>query len=81
MYDPELYRDKAEVEQWKARDPIDLFEHAMLAAGTLTADDRVALDRDVVATVDEAVAFAEAGTLEPVGDLLRFVTREAEVAR
>ena len=81
MYDPELYRDKAEVETWKARDPIDLFEHAMLVAGRLTADDRAALDRDVVATIDEAVAFAEAGTLEPVGDLLRFVTREAEGVR
>ena len=22
MYDPELYRDKAEVEEWKKRDPI-----------------------------------------------------------
>ena len=23
MYDPDLYRDKAEVEEWKKRDPID----------------------------------------------------------
>ena len=26
MYDPELYRDKAEVEEWKKRDPIATFE-------------------------------------------------------
>ena len=26
MYDPELYRDKAEVEEWKHRDPILLYE-------------------------------------------------------
>ena len=35
-----------------------------------------AVERDVAREIDEAVAFAEAGTWEPVGDLLRFVHSE-----
>ena len=81
MYDPELYRDKAEVERWKQRDPIDLFVDAMTAAGVLDDTCRAALDREVGAIVDDAVAFAEAAPLEALDDLLRFVTREAEDAR
>ena len=35
-----------------------------------------AIERDVAREVDEAVAFAEAGTWEPVTDLMRFVYSE-----
>ena len=72
MYDPERYRDKAEVEQWKARDPIALFVERYAIA----PDDVDALEREVADEVDAAVAFAEAGTPEPVEDLTRFVTSE-----
>jgi len=67
MYDPELYRDKAEVEEWKRRDPIPAL------AAQLPDVDLPALERDVAAEVEAAVAFAEAGTLEPVDQLTRFV--------
>jgi pyruvate dehydrogenase E1 component alpha subunit len=76
MYDPELYRDKIEVEEWKKRDPIDRFFASAVETGVCTQDDYDALARDVEAEVDDAVAFAEAGTLEPFEDLLRFVTSE-----
>jgi pyruvate dehydrogenase E1 component alpha subunit len=72
MYDPERYRDKAEVETWKERDPIRLLVDGAGVPGT-TVD---ALDAAAVAEVDRAVAFAEAGTLEPVEDLTRFVCSE-----
>jgi pyruvate dehydrogenase E1 component alpha subunit len=81
MYDPELYRDKAEVEVWKHRDPIDTFVAAMVERGVLGADDHAAIDAAAVAEVDDAVAFAEAGTPEPVADLLRWVTSERGAAR
>jgi pyruvate dehydrogenase E1 component alpha subunit len=32
MYDPELYRDRAEVERWRQRDPIDLLVNRMREA-------------------------------------------------
>ncbi len=77
MYDPELYRDKAEVELWKERDPITVFTDRMTAAGVLHPDVVADLEAEVASEIDDAVAFAEAGTPEPVEDLLRFVTSEA----
>jgi pyruvate dehydrogenase E1 component alpha subunit len=72
MYDPELYRERSEVERWKERDPITtLVRDAGVDDATLAE-----LDADAIATVDAAVAFADAGTLEPVATLLRFVTSE-----
>jgi pyruvate dehydrogenase E1 component alpha subunit len=73
MYDAELYRSKAEVEQWKKRDPIDLFQRRLREADVLN-DDRLAdLERQVADEIAEAVAFAEAGEWEPVADLLKDV--------
>jgi len=76
MFDPELYREKQEVETWKKRDPIAAFATRMLDAGVLTAEDVETAGSDVEREVEEAVRFAEAGTLEPVGDLTRFVYSE-----
>lgn len=78
MFDPELYRDKAEVEEWKQRDPIDTFYQRCLEAGLLSEEDWNALDREAVEEVEEAVAFAEAGTWEPVEELMRFVYSDPE---
>ena len=38
------------------------------------------IEREVAAEIDEAVAFAEAGTWEPVEDLTRFVYSERSAA-
>jgi pyruvate dehydrogenase E1 component beta subunit/2-oxoisovalerate dehydrogenase E1 component len=73
MFDAELYRDKAEVEQWKTRDPIVLLQDSLRRLGSLTDADAAALDAAVAAEVDAAVAFAEAGGWEPVEDLTRDV--------
>jgi pyruvate dehydrogenase E1 component alpha subunit len=77
MFDPERYRSKEEVEAWRARDPIATLTARMTAAGALDAADRARLDAQVAAEVDDAVAFAEAGTLEPESELTRFVYAEA----
>jgi pyruvate dehydrogenase E1 component alpha subunit len=74
MFDPELYRDKAEVEQWKTRGPIHTFTARLKLQGALTEEQFLAMDRAAMAEVDAAVAFAEAGTWEPVDELTRHVT-------
>ncbi len=74
MYDPEHYRDKAEVEQWRQRDPIPALQQALLASGSLAPSDVDELQARVDAEVDDAVAFAAAGTLEPIETLYRHVT-------
>ncbi len=76
MFDPELYRDKAEVEAWKARGPIHTYTARLKAQGLLSEEEFLALDARAQAEVDEAVAYAEAAPSEPVQDLLRDVTTE-----
>jgi pyruvate dehydrogenase E1 component alpha subunit len=76
MYDPELYRERAEVERWKERDPILAAEARLRARGLLDDAGMAALEASVAAEIEEAVAFADAGALEPVTDLLRDVYAE-----
>ena len=73
MYDAELYRSKDEVEQWKQRDPILLWQKRLYEQGLLSDDDLADLEADVAAKVTEAVNFAEQGAWEPVEDLLKDV--------
>jgi pyruvate dehydrogenase E1 component alpha subunit len=77
MYDPELYRDKAEVERWKERDPLVVLAARDGCAGVLGDDVVAEMEAVITEEIDAAVAFADAGTLEPVEDLARFVTSEA----
>jgi pyruvate dehydrogenase E1 component alpha subunit len=74
MFDPELYRAKAEVEQWKQRGPIAAFARHLQSV--VLAVDTAASEREVAAEVAAATAFAEAGTWEPVDDLARHVVAE-----
>jgi pyruvate dehydrogenase E1 component alpha subunit len=80
MFDPELYRDKAEVERWKERDPIRALADRLRGEGTLDDAALAALERGVDEEIAAAVAFAEAGTLEPVSELTRFVTSDRGAA-
>jgi len=72
MYDPDRYRDKAEIERWRERDPIPLLMRR-LPAGTA---DLPEMTERATAAVDRAVKAAQEAPVEPVADLLRFVTHE-----
>ena len=76
MFDPERYREKAEVARWLERDPIALLRSAMEAAGQLTEEQWQQLQADAEAEVAAGVEFADAGTPEPLEDLTRFVYSE-----
>ncbi len=73
MFDPELYRDKAEVERWRERDPIRAFTEKCLGDGALSEADVRQIQDAAAAEIEDAVAFAEAGTWEDVADLERDV--------
>jgi len=73
MFDAELYREKAEVEQWKGKGPIKAFTARLAEDGLLSEAELAAMTAEVDAEVEEAVAFAEAGTWEPVEDLTKDV--------
>jgi pyruvate dehydrogenase E1 component alpha subunit len=76
MFDPELYRSKGEVEEWKGRDPIETFRDRLIEEGVVTDEIWARMEAEVGDEVDAAVRFAEAGTWEPVEDLTRFVYSE-----
>ncbi|HYA36356.1 MAG TPA: pyruvate dehydrogenase (acetyl-transferring) E1 component subunit alpha [Candidatus Binataceae bacterium] len=76
MFDPQLYRDKAEVEQWKKRDPISNFEDTLRAAELLDDQALKTIEDEVEAEIAKSVEFAEAGTWEAVEDLSKFVYSE-----
>jgi pyruvate dehydrogenase E1 component alpha subunit len=73
MYDPELYRDKAEVEQWQRRDPIEMLTDRMRDAGELSDDELAAMEDKLTSQIDASVAAARAAPAEPVEDLTKFV--------
>lgn len=74
MFDPELYRDKAEVEVWKRRDPIEGFAARLTAEGLLDEAALAGIRARAADEVSDAVEFAEASPWEPVEDLLVDVT-------
>ena len=76
MFDPELYRTKQEVEEWKKRDPIPNFSVLLKEQGLLKEEDLEPIEAEVRAEIHEAVQFAEAGNWEPVEELTRFVYSE-----
>ncbi len=76
MFDPELYRQKTEVEEWKRRDPISTFVARLKRRDLLSDEDLAGIEAEVAAEVERAVAFAEAGSGEPVEELTRFVYSE-----
>jgi pyruvate dehydrogenase E1 component alpha subunit len=53
------YRSKEEVDEYRERDPIVLLRDRMIAGGMLDQAGFEALDREVVAEVDDAIEFAE----------------------
>jgi len=69
MFDPQLYRDKSEVEAAKKRDPIDRLVTWMGQGGTLHDTDLAAIEAAVAKEIDHSVAVSESGTWEPVATL------------
>lgn len=76
MFDAEQYRTKDQVAAWRQKDPLINFPALLKEQGLLSDDDMAEMERKVLAEVEESVAFAEAGTWEPIEDLERFVYTE-----
>ena len=66
MFDAQLYRDKAEVEDWRERGPLITLTTRLKAAGLMTEDDFQRLQHEADAEVTAAVEFAAAAEWEPV---------------
>jgi hypothetical protein len=59
MADPEEYRTKEEVEEWRRRDPIETFSKRVIDEGALSEEDVKKLDEEAIEVVDKSVKFAD----------------------
>jgi pyruvate dehydrogenase E1 component alpha subunit len=79
MFDTQAYRSRDEIEHWKDRDPIERLRAWMADNHHLTADEAAGIEAGIAVEIEAAVAFAEAGTLEAIDDLERFVLMDEVV--
>jgi pyruvate dehydrogenase E1 component alpha subunit len=59
MADPEQYRSKEEVAQWRARDPIPAFGELLVREGVIDESERERVDAEARERVEAAVEFAD----------------------
>ena len=67
--DPEIYRDKKEVEEWQEKDPIEAFIRVCVEGGRLKDEDVEEIRAEADLTVVEAVEFADASPEPPLETL------------
>ena len=59
MADPSAYREQAEVDEWRLKDPIERFRETALDLELITPGQIDSIDKEAIETVSEAVRFAE----------------------
>ncbi|WP_306324718.1 pyruvate dehydrogenase (acetyl-transferring) E1 component subunit alpha [Streptomyces venezuelae] len=78
MYDPDRYRPKDEIEEWKRRDPVAGLSEGLREAGLVDAAAWEALEHEVAGEIDQAVRAAEHAPEESAETLLLHVTGDRE---
>ncbi|GGO85776.1 pyruvate dehydrogenase E1 component subunit alpha [Marinobacterium nitratireducens] len=78
MFDAERYRSKNEVHEHELQGPLRTFGARLEASSLLDEQRRAELEADIAREIENAVAFAESGTPEPVSELGRFVYSEVQ---
>lgn len=73
MFDAQMYRPKEEVAEWREKGPIKRFQEWAMQSGLLHEKDVTEIKAQIAAEIAEAVAFADAGHLEPIETLDRYV--------
>lgn len=71
--DPRTYRTKEEEAEWASRDPIPRLASHLLASGQATESDLAAIEQELTAAIDDAVAFAVASPSPKPEDALEHV--------
>ncbi len=78
MFDPELYRSKEEVEQWKQLCPVATLTARLKAQKVIDDGDIAEIENVAAEEIQTAVDFAEAGHWEPVEDLMKDVYTDSK---
>jgi pyruvate dehydrogenase E1 component alpha subunit len=61
--DRDTYRTRQELEEWQRRDPISSLEATLVKMDALTSEEAKGIEAEIMAKLDEAVAFAEESPL------------------
>lgn len=74
MADPQLYRDKAEIEEWRTkRDPIHILSNKMFELGVFTEEDTKQVEKQVDRDIDKAVKYAEESPFPKPEELFDYI--------
>lgn len=76
MADPELYRVKSEVEEFRKRDAIEALKQHMTELGILDGEKLQQIEERVERVVDESVEFADASPQPALSTLMEGITKE-----
>lgn len=72
--DPATYRPEGELDTWRRRDPIDLFEATLIGEGVIDGSDRERIEREVAEAVAQAVAEAIESPEPPLSAMFEHVS-------
>lgn len=75
-FEPGNYRDNAEVEEWKLKDPLERLRLSMIEAGLASEPDLDAVRTEVAGEIDEAIEHAKRDTDAGSADYRDFVFKE-----
>ncbi|EJL81426.1 pyruvate/2-oxoglutarate dehydrogenase complex, dehydrogenase component alpha subunit [Herbaspirillum sp. CF444] len=70
------YREEAEFQAWKARDPVMLFEQALRTSGLLTDEMEHEIDARVRSEVEEAFQFAESSPFPDLSTVDHYIYKQ-----
>jgi len=74
--DPQTYRTKEEVEEWKKRDPIQMFRARVIAEGKIAAAEMDTIDAEIKKGVADALEFARTSAEPEVETALQDIFTE-----
>jgi 2-oxoisovalerate dehydrogenase E1 component len=80
MFDPQLYRDKAEVEAWRKKGPIVRFQNWLIESNLIHAGEIAEIEETIDREISQSVAYAEESEDEPVETLTRNVVADQRPA-
>lgn len=75
-FEPGNYRDNAEVEEWKLRDPLERLRVSMIDAGLADAEALDAIRDEVDAQIDESIEYARADQDAGALDYREFIFKQ-----
>lgn len=78
MSDPQKYRSKEEVEEYKQRDPVESVRQAILDKKHATEKELDAIDQKIIGIVDESVKFAEESPFPDAAEALTDVYAQTD---